>query len=173
VVVLDVGECFDVPERRQLEGAVDLIKAGDQIVVERAGATGHPRVGDVAQVVADVAPALGLAAGIRGVVGPLELGGTGELGVDGLGGEFPHGLQRVGGTLLAAEDGVELGVAEVAALRVGGGSADGRGRAIASSLILRTPSATEAPGTPRARWVSRRPFRQRSSNAEASLTSVA
>ena len=132
VVGLDVLQGFHVPGGGELEGTVDLIEAGDQVLVEGAGATGDQGVGDVPEVVTDVTGALGLAFRGGGVVGALLLGGVGELVVDGLGGavhelvsfggEGLGGFQRGLGSLIAAEGGIELGVAEEATLGVGGGN---------------------------------------------------
>lgn len=96
MVILDGGEGLDVPGGGEFEGAVDLIETGDQILIQRTGTTSHQRVGDVTEVVADVAGALGLATGIRGEVGPLLLGGVGILVLHGLGGTIDQ-LIRLGG----------------------------------------------------------------------------
>jgi len=132
VVGLDVGEGLDVPGGGELKGAVDFIEAGDEVLIEGPGATGDQGVGDVTEVVADVTGALGLALGGGGVVGPLLLGGVGELVVDGLssavdegvsvGGESLGGLKGVLGALVATEGGVELGVAQKPTLGVSGGN---------------------------------------------------
>ena len=138
VVGLDVVEGLYIPGGGEFEGTVDLIETSDQVLIHGAGATGHEAVGDHAEVVADVTGALGLAAGVGGVVGSLHLGGVGELVVDGLGGavhqgvgvggEGLGGLQGVLGALEATEGGVELRVAEEAALGIGGWDGLGVGR---------------------------------------------
>ena len=96
VIGFDVGQSLDIPGGGELKCAVDLIETCDQVVVERACATSHQGVGDVTQVVADVARALGLATGIGGVVVALQLGGVGVLGVDRLGGAIDE-LVGLGG----------------------------------------------------------------------------
>jgi len=135
VVGLDVVQGFDIPGRGQFERTVDLIETGNQIVIQRPCAASHQGIGDVAQVVANVAGALGLAARIGGIIGALKLGGVGIFGVYGLGGTVDQfiglggkslgGSQGVGRTLKAPEGSVELGVAEVAALGVSSGDSFG------------------------------------------------
>ena len=73
---------------------------------------------------------LRLAASVRGVVAALHLGGVGELLVNGLGsavhqfislgGQSLGSSQSVGSALETAESGVQLGVAQEAALGISG-----------------------------------------------------
>ena len=128
MVALDVVESFDVPGGGQLEGAVDLIETGDQVVIHGAGAACHEAVSDHAEVVADVTGTLGLALWSGGVVRTLHLGGVGELGVHGLcstvdqgvsfAGQGLGGLQAGLGAVEAARGALDLGVAQKATLGV-------------------------------------------------------
>ena len=63
VVGLDVLQSFHIPGGGELEGAVDLVETGDQLVVHGAGTTSDQAIGDHAQVVAHVTGALGFAFG--------------------------------------------------------------------------------------------------------------
>ena len=137
MVGLDVVEGLDVPGGGEVEGAVDLVETGDQVLVEGAGATSNQGVGDVTEVVTDVTGTLGLAAGVGGEVGTLLLGGVGVLVVDGLGsavdklvslgGEGLGSLEGVLGALETTEGSVQLGVGEKAALGIGGCDGLGEG----------------------------------------------
>ena len=128
MVGLDVLQSFHVPGGGELEGAVDLVETSDQVVVHGAGATCHQAVGDHAQVVAHVTGALGFAFRSGGVVGPLHLGGVGELGVHGLGSAVHQGVSLAGeslgslkaglGTVEATGGSLNFGVAQEAALGI-------------------------------------------------------
>ena len=137
VVGLDVLQSFHVPGGGQLEGAVDLFKTGNQVVVHRAGAASHQAVGDHAQVVAHVPGALGLAFGSGGILVPLHLGGVGELVVDGLGGavhqtvglggESFGGGEAVAGMTKATQGRQQLAVGQEARLGISSGDSFGEG----------------------------------------------